>query len=227
MRRKYQLFLIIIVSVIIAYVIYFSNHEEKINLLVLGDGISSGETSYSIDGISYNDYLKEYFESKKLLKNYNNSYSYKNYKISDIINDIKDNKITEQDKLNINQLIHKADIITVSFGEEELVKKAVTKDLNKETINEFIKDYDTLIYKLKDITEGKIFIISLYENKYLNKSNVIILNSEISNIAIKYNVVFLNINDLLINNDYYLDKKTFYFNYKAHEIISDMIINSL
>ena len=227
MRRKYQLFLIIIVSVIIAYVIYFSNHEEKINLLVLGDGISSGETSYSIDGISYNDYLKEYFESKKLLKNYNNSYSYKNYKISDIINDIKDNKITEQDKLNINQLIHKADIITVSFGEEELVKKAVTKDLNKETINEFIKDYDTLIYKLKDITEGKIFIISLYVNKYLNKSNVIILNSEISNIAIKYNVVFLNINDLLINNDYYLDKKTFYFNYKAHEIISDMIINSL
>ena len=61
----------------------------------------------------------------------------------------------------------------------------------------------------------------------INKSNVIILNSEISNIAIKYNVVFLNINDLLINNDYYLDKKTFYFNYKAHEIISDMIINSL
>lgn len=227
MRRKYQLFLIISISIVIAYFIYFFNRESKINILALGDGVASGETSYNIDGISYNDYLKEYFESKKILKNYNNSYAYENYKLENIINDLKENKLNKIDKLNIKQLIHKAQIITLSFGEEELSKMAMTKDLTKEALNYFIKEYDDLIYMLKDITEGKIVIIGLYENKFLSKSNVIIVNSEISNIAKKYDVIFLNISDLALNKSYYLDNQSIYFNYKAHEIISDMIINSI
>ncbi len=227
MRRKYQLILIISISILIAYFIYFFNRDNKINIVALGDGVASGETSYNVDGISYNDYLKEYFESKKLLKKYNNSYAYKNYKLNDIINDLKNNKLNKEDKLNINQLIHKAHIITVSFGEEELSKMSMTNDLTKEAINDFICEYDDFIYMLKDITDGKIIIIGLYENKYLNKSNVIILNSEISNIALRYNVIFLDISDLALNKNYYLDGKSFYFNYEAHEIIKDMIINSI
>ena len=227
MRRKYQLILIISISVIIAYFIYFFNRDSKINIVALGDGIASGETSYNIDGISFNDYLKEYFEGINILKNYNNSYAYRNYKLSMVINDLKINKKNSKDKLNIKQLIHKADIITVSFGEEELVKLAMTNDLNKEVILEFIKNYDELIRVLKDITEGKIIIIGFYENKYLDKTNVIILNSELNNIAIKYDSIFINISDLVLNKDYYLSKDSFYFNYKAHEVIKDMIINSI
>ena len=227
LRRKYQLLLIILTSVIIAYFIFISNRESKINIVVLGDGIASGETSYNIDGISYNDYLKEYFESKRLLKNYNNSYAYENYKIENIINDLNNNEKKAQDDLNVKQLIHKADIVTVAFGEEELVKMALTNDLNEDAIKKFLSNYDKLIYMLKDITEGKIIIIGFYENVFLNASNVIILNSEIANIAIKYDAIFINISDLVLNRDYYVDKKSYYFNYKAHEIISDMIINSL
>ncbi len=227
MRRKYQLLLIILTSVIIAYFIFISNRESKINIVALGDGIASGETSYNIDGISYNDYLKEYFESKRLLKNYNNSYAYENYKIENIINDLNNNEKNPQDDLNIKQLVHQADIVTVAFGEEELVKMALTNDLNEDAIKKFLSDYEKLIYMLKDITEGKIIIIGFYENVFLNASNVIILNSEIANIAIKYDAIFINISDLVLNRDYYVDKKSYYFNYKAHEIISDMIINSL
>ena len=227
LRRKYQLLLIILTSVIIAYFIFISNRESKINIVALGDGIASGETSYNIDGISYNDYLKEYFESKRLLKNYNNSYAYENYKIENIINDLNNNEKKAQDDLNVKQLIHKADIVTVAFGEEELVKMALTNDLNEDAIKKFLSNYDKLIYMLKDITEGKIIIIGFYENVFLNASNVIILNSEIANIAIKYDAIFINISDLVLNRDYYVDKKSYYFNYKAHEIISDMIINSL
>lgn len=227
MRRKYQLILIISISIIIAYFIYFFNRESKINIVALGDGIASGETSYQIDGISYNDYLREYFESKKILKNYNSSYAYKNYKLENIINDLEKNKKNKEDKLNIKQLIHKADILTISFGEEELVKMAITNDLTKEAINNFINQYDNFIYSLKDICEGKIIIISFYENKYLSKSNVIILNSYLANIALKYDAIFINISDLAKNEEYYLDKNSLYFNYRAHEVIKDMIINSI
>ena len=80
---------------------------------------------------------------------------------------------------------------------------------------------------LKNITEGKIVIIGFYENKYLNNTNTIILNSELANIAQKYNLTFINISDLMLNKDYFLNPNSFYFNYKGHEVIADMIINSI
>ena len=193
----------------------------------MGDSVASGETSYNIDGISYNDYLKEYFKSKHLLKKYNDSYAFKNNKLEELLEDIKNNVIDKKNNLNIQQIIHKSDIITISIGEEELIKLQITKDLSKEVLDEYIYNYDELIKVLKDITDAKIVIIGLYENKYLDKSNVIIVNSNLSNIAIKYNIVFININDLMLNKEYYLDSNSYYFNYKAHEIISNMIIHSL
>ena len=227
MSRKYKLIIIILVSVILTYFIYFYNKDKKITIMAMGDSVASGETSYNIDGISYNDYLKEYFKSKHLLKKYNDSYAFKNNKLEELLEDIKNNVVDKKNNLNIQQIIHKSDIITISIGEEELIKLQITKDLSKEVIDEFIYNYDELIKVLKDITDAKIIIIGLYENKYLDKSNVIIVNSNLSNIAIKYNIVFININDLMLNKEYYLDSNSYYFNYKAHEIISNMIIHSL
>ena len=227
MRRKYKLILIILVSVIVTYFIYFSSRDAKLNLVVLGDGIASGETPYNIDGISYNDYLKEYFENKRLLNLYNDSYTYKNYQIDDLLEDLKSNITSKNDNLNMQQLIHKANLITINIGEEELTKLAITNDLNKDYLKDYIKEYDHLLYMLKDITDAKIVIIGYYENMYLDKSNVIILNSEISNLAIKYDATFINISDLMLNKDYYLNDKTFYFNYKGHKEIAEMIIHSL
>lgn len=227
MRRKYKLILIILISATFAYFIYFFNKEEKVNIVAIGDGIASGETSYNIDGISYNDYLKEYFGNKRLLKNYNSSYASKNYKISDLINDLKSNVTSDKDDLSIQQIIHKADILTLSIGEEELVKLAITNDLSKEYIDKYIKEYDDLIYILKDITDGKLILIGYYENSYLEKSNIIILNSELSNIAIKYDCIFINISDLMLTKEYYLNSKSFYFNYKGHQAIAEMIVHSI
>lgn len=227
MKRKYKLILIILISSIFTYLIYFLNKEDKINIVALGDGIASGETSYEIDGISFNDYIKEYFDNRKLLDNYDNNYAYKNYKISELINDLKSNDLKEDEDLYIKQILHKANLITIAIGEEELVKLSITKDLNKEYLKKFITEYDDLLFLLKEITDAKIFVVGFYENNFLNKSNVIILNSELSNIAIKYEVTFINIADLMLNKEYYLDNKSFYFNYKGHKAISEMIIHSM
>ncbi len=227
MRRKYKIGIIILVSIILTYIIYFCNKEDKINLVAIGDGIASGETSYNIDGISYNDYVKEYFESKNLLKNYNNDYAFENYELNELINDIKTNVTKNNNNLNIQQIIHKANLITLTIGEEELIKLSVINDLNKEYIDKFISEYDNLLYLLKDISDATIVILGFYENEYLDRSNVIILNAELSNIAIKYESIFININDLLLNKEYYLDNKAYHFNYKGHKEIAEMIIHSL
>lgn len=221
MRRKYKLIIIILISIIFTYMIFFFNRNYKISLLALGDGISSGETSFNIDGISYNDYLRDYFDNKKLLKKYNNNYSYKNYRLKDILDDINDNKN------NIKQLIHYSNIITISFGEEELTKLAITKDLNIDYIKDFVNNYDRLINNIKEISDSKIIMIGLYQNKYLDESKVIIINSELSNIANKYNIVFINISDLLLDKDYFVGMDSYYFNYKGHKEITKLIVNSL
>jgi len=226
-KRKYKLIIIILISSIFTYLIYFFNKDNKLNIVAIGDGIASGETAYNIDGISFNDYIKEYFENKKLLKSYDNKYAYKNYKISELINDLKSNDIKSDEKLYIKQILHNADFITLSIGEEELIKLSITNDLTTDYIKKFVSDYDNLLFMLKEITDAKIILIGFYENKYLDKSKIIILNSEISNIAIKYDCIFINISDLMLNNDYYIDNKSYYFNYKGHKKIAEMIIHSL
>ena len=225
LKRRSKLFLIIIISILITYFIYFFNRENKINIVSLGDGISSGETSYNIDGLSYNDYLKEYFKSKKLLKNYNEDYSYKNYLLKELLNDLDLNKLNNQKR--IKQLIHNASIITIAIGEEELTKKAITNDLNTKSIEEFIINYEKLIKNIKDISESNIFIIGLYHNKYLTMQDTILINASLNNIASKYKVNYIDISDLLNNKDYFLHKDDYYFNYQAHKEIAIKILNLL
>ena len=50
---------------------------------------------------------------------------------------------------------------------EELSKLSITNDLNINTIKEYIRTYDELIYVIKDISDAKLILIGYYENKYL------------------------------------------------------------
>ena len=223
MRRRNKIIIIIIICFIFTYIIYFNNKKIRLNILVLGDGIASGE-SCNGDNISYNDYLRIEYDNNKLLHSYNDDYAYKNNKIIKMIDNINNNVL--YNNKYIKQLIHKSDIITISFGEEELIKLTITNDFSIEYLNNIINYYDELLKILKDNTDGKIIIIGFYENSYLDKTKVIIMNSELANLAKKYQVIFININDLLITNNYF-DNNCYYFNNLAHQEITKLIINSI
>lgn len=226
MKLYKKIILIILISILIAYLIYIFCHNKTLNILVLGDGVSSGQTSYNVDGLSYNDYLKRYFESEKLLGEYNDSYSFKNNKLSNILDYIEKNNYDELNDIHIKQLIHNAHIITIHFGVEELTKLSITDDLDINELSNLIGIYQTVLKNIKHITEAKIYVIGIYENVYLNQSDVIIFNSEVKNICDKLDMIFIDISDLLKNKDYFLNKNSFYFNYSAHEMIAKMLINS-
>lgn len=63
MKRK--ILLILILGVVITYVIYNLNFQNKIYFVSLGDGLATGMTAYNIEGYNYNDYIKEELEKKK------------------------------------------------------------------------------------------------------------------------------------------------------------------
>ena len=129
--------------------------------------------------------------------------------------------------MTIKQILHKANLIIINIGEEELVKMAMTNDLTKEELEKFLNSYEMLIQEIKKVSEAKIVLIGFYENKYLNKSNVIILNSEISNMALKYNLIFINVIDLMLNKEYFANEDSFYYNYLGHKELAEVIIHSI
>jgi len=225
LRRKYKLMLIILLSGIITYLIYIFNIEKKINVLAMGDGIASGMTAYHIEGISFNDYLKDYLDANNKLRKFIDI-SRENYQINDLINNIEKNTKESNDKY-INQLIHQANIITIAIGEDELTKSKMTNDLNEENIKKFLNNFEKLLKLIKKNSDAKIVVVGLYENHYLDKKDVIILNSEIANIVDHYNEIFINVADLLLNKELYLNNNSYYFSYRGHENIAQIILNSV
>ena len=131
----------------------------------------------------------KYLNSKKAMDNYviykNNS----NYRVIDLINDIKNNnKITYKSKeYTINNLLVKSELIVLSIGHNDLLYYTFKNDEMYKYINEFVNDLDELFSLMRDITKEKIVLIfdyklddDYYEYLYermkvkLDKYNVII-----------------------------------------------------
>lgn len=219
---KYKILIILFISFVLTFLIYYSlSNNCNINYLSIGDGVASGETPYHIDGISYNNYL---LEEMATIKTYND-YSFQNNNISKLITIIEKNK--KVNNTYIKQLIHNANVITISVGMDEIVKYGITDEVNEEYLHSFIIQYEKLIKQIRKINDNQIIIIGFYDNTYLSKSTIIILNSHLANIADKYNAVFLDINPIIKNENYFLKKESYYFNYLAHEKIAQIIKYSI
>ena len=65
---KKKIILIALLGGILSIIIYFFTQSNEITIVSLGDGISLGMTPYDIEGISFNDYLKEFYEENMNLK---------------------------------------------------------------------------------------------------------------------------------------------------------------
>lgn len=219
---KYKILIILFISFVLTFLIYYSlSNNCNINYLSIGDGVASGETPYHIDGISYNNYL---LEEMATIKTYND-YSFQNNNISKLITIIEKNK--KVNNTYIKQLIHNANVITISVGMDEIVKYGITDEVNEEYLHSFIIQYEKLIKQIRKINDNQIIIIGFYDNTYLSKSTIIILNSHLANIADKYNAIFLDINPIIKNENYFLKKESYYFNYLAHEKIAQIIKYSI
>ena len=59
---KKIILLTIIIGAISTFLIYKNFYHEDMNIVALGDGIALGETAFNVQGYSYNDYLKDYYE---------------------------------------------------------------------------------------------------------------------------------------------------------------------
>lgn len=208
--------ILLIIVMVIVFGIYILFRNDKKTLLFLGDSYSLGYNKYSKEDYGYNDYLKEYFinELKDSIENFRES----DYRITDLINDIKYNKSI--DGRTIQNALIKSDILTISIGSEEYNKKNLfySEDAIYEYINEMIIDLEELFKLIRLYCKEEIYYVSFFSS---NDKLLEYLNRQVDDLCKKYNITYVCGNCILDRNfDIYPDKE-------EYKIIADAIIDTL
>ena len=195
---------ILIIGVIIlsVFIIYLTTIDKKVYYLALGDQISLGMTEDGYYKKSYTEYVKEYLEEKHKLEIFVSDFQTQGYHITDIINDINNNKEIEETGKTIKNALIKADIITISIGTNDIIskideEKKLTKiDYNKITknINQISNDLEKLLKQIREYCKEDIILIGINiytENEKLTEI-IDYANEKFEEICKKYNITYIN-----------------------------------
>ena len=156
-----------ILIVFLTFIIYKTNDDNLVDYMAIGDSLSLGINSYGNHSYGFNDYLKSYLENNNLLHHYNSLYSKNDYKIEELINDIKTNKnILYDDKTyNIKKELREADLLTISIGMDELVNLLnVNKEFKdiQDDLDKLCNNMDNLIKEIVSLSKTKIILLGYY-----------------------------------------------------------------
>lgn len=190
MRLKKILFIVLIILAVL--LINFLFIDDKIYYLNLN----------TIDSNDYSIYYKEYLEKNHNLEYYNNYYNVKDYRITDLIRMIKDNKEITIDgkKQKIENAIIKADIITVWVGMSEIKYKIDTTDIEElyKYSDTILTDLEELFLLLRKISKEKIIFMNFYNPGNEQYDEVIkYLNTKMNAIAIEYKIDVLDVSHII------------------------------
>ena len=216
---KKKIILTILLGAVITYFIYQKFYHEEMNIVTLGDSISLGMTPYNVEGYSFNDYLKDIYENNNL-EEYITEFSSINETTETLLLKIQNNYTLESTNLQIQQAIAKANILTLSLGIDELSSKSIIKTKDMEG---YIKNMEKIIKLLRIYNDKSIFLISLYPTNKLKKDKISDINNKLKEICHENNIIFIDIESISDNQEYFFEKDYYHLNYKGHRYISNLI----
>lgn len=194
--------LVIGVVIISIFLIYLTTIDKKVYYVSLGDEISLGMTKEGYYEKSYPIYIKEYLEEKKKLEIFIDDYETQGYRITDLINDINNNKEVEETNKTIKNALIKSDLITLSIGTNDIIskintEKALTKiDYNRlyKNIDEIINDLDKLLKLIREYCKEDIILIGINIQTEDEKLNEIInyANEKFKEISGKNKIYYID-----------------------------------
>lgn len=186
MKLKGLLILLLIGFII--FIIYRYNIDNKIYYINITDS-----------DITYNKEIKNYLNKNKKLEKYIN-YKDLNYRITDLINEINDNKeirINGKKQTLQNSLI-KADLLTVKIGSNEIKYKIKDKDLTGlyNYIDEYLNDLDKLFKLLRKYDKETIIYINTVnnQNEYIDEI-IEYLNLKVEELCNDYKIEYMELNN--------------------------------
>ena len=226
--------IIIILIFFSVFIIYKTNEKNLIDYMSIGDSLNLGINSYGNNIYGYNDYVKTYLENDNLLHKYNNHFSKINYKIEDLNKDIINNKeiLYDGKVFNLKKELREADLVSISIGMDTLVSILNSNkccDESKKQLDYIINNMDDLIKNVKSFSKGKIILIGYYNPTSKYDKNIermfAYLNDKYESISKKYNIIYIDIYNLIKQNkDYLPNKLDYHVTSKAHLKIASEII---
>ncbi len=211
-----KMILIFFVGVIITIVVYYHTINKRIDVLVIGDSVATGDTLYGNSGVSYNLFLKEYLTNKKL-GNYDLTYTKNNMTVRDFNYQFNENK--EINDKHLQNRIKEAEIIIISLGQDELISNSKINNLRNSERKIFYENYKKMLNNLRKISSRDIFVIGFFGDK-INQIEEI--EKSLINMSKNLNVKYIKLNEIICENDYY-DNNNLHLNYEGHKKIFELL----
>lgn len=178
------------------FLIYLTTMDKKIYYLALGDSIALGNRN-----TNYPTLVSQYLKEKNLLEEYRYQFIEDDLRITDLIRNIEDNKkirINGKEKTIKNALI-KADLVTISIGNEELFYKVKTEKPSSlyNYIDEMMEDMEKLLKIIREYCKEDILILG-YINPFSNTMNEYIkyANKKLETLSKKYDISYISLEEL-------------------------------
>ena len=225
-----------IISILIfflsCYFIYNLTIDNELFYLSIGDGIAKGITDEgNVSEYNYTDSIKYYLTSKNKLKGFNNSFVNKDYRITDLLRIIKykEEIVVDNDHISINELLKKADIVTISLGMNELYYKILVDNNNIYSyIDGMLSDMKLLLKEVDRYNHKKVIVLGYYNTKDNNKDIFNYVNYKLKNIVNKRGFEFIDIDKIINNNtNYFTNNTNFYLNNEGYQKISQIIVEKI
>ena len=202
---KWKFLFVFIVIISLTFFIYFFNQDKKIYYVDIKDSVPKK--------LDYNNYIYNNLKKENKLEKYISNFSNKDYRITDLIKDIEQNKMI--DNQTIQNALIKADIITLKIGSNELNYK-----INNDEINELFEYCDTLTIDLENLfklvrkySKEQIYFIGLYNNHSEFYNEIYdYLNLKIEDLCNEYDIVYIKASNLdNRNNNIKISEKIYKF----------------
>ena len=210
--KKAILILCICIS---CYFIYNLTEDNTLYYLNIGDGIAMGINDNNALSEGYSIKLKNYLEDTNHLEDYNDSFTNKDYRITDVLRSIKyhDKIVINNDEATINELLKKADIITISLGMNELYYKLL---LNNDNIYSYVdammEDMKLLLKEVDRYNHKKVFVLGYYNTLNNNDDIFTYVNFSLKDIVEQQGFDFISIDNIINNDNYFVENGNFYLN---------------
>ena len=225
-----------IISILIlflsCYFIYNLTIDNELFYLSIGDGIAKGITDDgNVSEYNYTDSIKYYLTSKNKLKGFNNSFVDKDYRITDLLRIIKykEEIVVNNDHISINELLKKADIVTISLGMNELYYKILVDNNNIYSyIDGMLNDMKLLLKEVDRYNHKKVIVLGYYNTTNNNKDIFNYVNYKLKNIVNKRGFEFIDLDKIINNNaNYFTNNTNFYLNNWGYQKISQIIVEKI
>ena len=187
---KKIIFTIIVIT--ITFLIYSLNINHKVYYLSIGDFLSYGINNKNTVNNSYSNLIKDKYKGK--LKNYVNYSSIDDYRVMDLINDIKYNKLVifNNKEYKIQNLLIKSNLITLSIGMNDLI---YVKNIDYDYADQLLNDLEKLFKIIRKFNKDKIYYLGFY-NIINNNELINYLNDKVKQLCEENKIKYVDISDL-------------------------------